>query len=366
MSHNLHTPPLELLTSRINTLIADDSVTQVRLVEKCLLHLGFREDHLITATSPETALEHIGKKMADLVILDLHFPERQYAIHLIEEVRRQYGALATILVISAHSEMDEVQEAFAAGADDYLLKPITVPKLKERLIPLLEKRLFSGPVNKCSEEIDEAELALAQRLHHQLFEPVFLPKAALWLGFLSPDEIINIFKMFDCKSEEEFLDRCLMLDFLDQSQVNTLKKLQLNMCLDLGDILQSMGTMTKAVYEQIQANEKEPPSYAQLPPEEHSTKIEDESKIWLEALNKGELEPISLLLRNGSFVDQPLDHGKTALWIALERDHLDMVRLLLKHRADPNQKRGDKIGWLPLMLAMRMNNPTCFISSKSN
>ncbi len=78
----------------------------------------------------------------DLLILDLEMPKLN-GIELCQSVRANpdWQALP-ILFLTAHRESEKIQQIFAAGADDYVTKPIVGPELLTRITNRLERIRF--------------------------------------------------------------------------------------------------------------------------------------------------------------------------------------------------------------------------------
>ncbi|MBW4472173.1 MAG: response regulator [Stenomitos rutilans HA7619-LM2] len=75
----------------------------------------------------------------DLLVLDLEMPTFD-GIDLCRVVRQdlQWGNLP-ILVVTAHTDMTSIQQVFAAGADDFIGKPVVGPELVTRVISRLDR-----------------------------------------------------------------------------------------------------------------------------------------------------------------------------------------------------------------------------------
>jgi two-component system phosphate regulon response regulator PhoB len=92
-----------------------------------------------SATSAEEALERVRASAFDLLVLDWNLPGMT-GIELCRLVRRD-PALATmpVLFLTAHASSRDVVEAFASGADDYVVKPFRAPELGARIFGLLRR-----------------------------------------------------------------------------------------------------------------------------------------------------------------------------------------------------------------------------------
>ena len=92
-----------------------------------------------TASSAEEALERVRKTAYDLVVLDWNLPGMT-GIELCRLIRKD-ASLATlpVLFLTAHASSRDVVEAFAVGADDYVVKPFRAPELGARIFGLLRR-----------------------------------------------------------------------------------------------------------------------------------------------------------------------------------------------------------------------------------
>jgi two-component system phosphate regulon response regulator PhoB len=92
-----------------------------------------------SATSAEEALERVRAGSFDLIVLDWNLPGMT-GIELCRLIRRD-PTLATlpVLFLTAHASSRDVVEAFASGADDYVVKPFRAPELGARIFGLLRR-----------------------------------------------------------------------------------------------------------------------------------------------------------------------------------------------------------------------------------
>lgn len=119
-------------------VIEDDSV-MLKAIEYILKKDGF---HTVSARNGKEAFALIDAGGYDLVITDLMMPFSS-GLEVISRVRSHLIASnAGIIVISAMGQESTITEAFALGADDYLIKPILVGELLSRI-----RKLFSSKSN---------------------------------------------------------------------------------------------------------------------------------------------------------------------------------------------------------------------------
>ena len=105
-------------------LYIEDNLSNLRLVERILARRP--EVTLLSAMQGSTGLELARQHRPDLVLLDLHLPDIQG-----DEILRQLRAdprtaQLPIVMISADATTAQIERLRAAGASDYLTKPIDV------------------------------------------------------------------------------------------------------------------------------------------------------------------------------------------------------------------------------------------------
>lgn len=110
-------------------LVEDDRATRAYLAE-LLGKAGYR---VLAAENGEQALEMASENPPDLILTDWVMPGMD-GIELIRTLRsKPWGNRVYMLVITARSEEDHLVEAFDAGTNDYITKPIKSRVLLARL-----------------------------------------------------------------------------------------------------------------------------------------------------------------------------------------------------------------------------------------
>ncbi len=106
----------------MNVLILEDMPDQAFIIDLYLTKMGFKT---IVSYSGYEALQIVKK--ADIIVTDLAMPELS-GIEFIKYVRQQ--SQTPIVVISAYCDEDTKDDAFKAGANYYMVKPIIQTDLK--------------------------------------------------------------------------------------------------------------------------------------------------------------------------------------------------------------------------------------------
>lgn len=125
-------------------LVVDDDADIRDMVSAMLEAVELR---VTAAGSAEDALALLRSEVFELVVLDWNLP-RMTGIELCRTLR-QRQALATlpVLFLTANASSQDMVEAFAAGADDYVVKPFRAPELGARIFSLLRRaRIGNGSV----------------------------------------------------------------------------------------------------------------------------------------------------------------------------------------------------------------------------
>lgn len=123
-------------TQSVNLLAVDDDPMLLDALRPILEPWGMR---LTTLDDPSRFWHVLNATQPDLLILDVEMPAFN-GIELCQAVRTdpQWQDLP-IVFLTAHREADTIQQVFAAGADDYVTKPILGAELLTRITNRLER-----------------------------------------------------------------------------------------------------------------------------------------------------------------------------------------------------------------------------------
>ena len=108
------------------------------------------------------ALEGLGRRPADLAILDIKMP-RMDGMELLSELRRR-DSLPVIFLTSKDDEVDEIM-GLRLGADDYIKKPFSQRLLMERIRAVLRRHETVDRDNGSDEVMRRGELILDPARH---------------------------------------------------------------------------------------------------------------------------------------------------------------------------------------------------------
>lgn len=109
-------------------LVVDDYVVTQRVLSTQLRKGGYE---VITAGSGQEALAYLTQRRFDLAIIDVAMPEMD-GITLLEKLRKERSETKLPVIMLTASALDEDRiRAEAAGATDFLTKPISSWELLE-------------------------------------------------------------------------------------------------------------------------------------------------------------------------------------------------------------------------------------------
>jgi PAS domain S-box-containing protein len=118
-------------------LLAEDNATNRVLATRLLEKHGHT---IVLAENGRQAIEVLERQKVDAVLMDLQMPEMDgiEAIHAIREKEETRGGHLPIIALTAHAMKGDRERCLAAGADDYITKPIRTQELLAALKRVVE------------------------------------------------------------------------------------------------------------------------------------------------------------------------------------------------------------------------------------
>lgn len=122
-----------------NVLVVEDNADMRELFCAVLIGAGYRT---FPAVDGANALEIMERKYVDLIVADIMMPNIDG--YELTKVLRQAKYDLPILIVTAKDQFEDMQKAFRAGIDDYMIKPINVNELVLRVEALLRRAKISS------------------------------------------------------------------------------------------------------------------------------------------------------------------------------------------------------------------------------
>ncbi len=115
-----------------NILVVDDEMIVRRVIGDALAGAGY---HVETAADPTTALQILQHRQIDLILLDLQLGDSN-GIDLLKQIR-QRDEFVPVIILTAHGSLPSAIEAVRQAVADYLLKPVRMEVLRQRVAEVL-------------------------------------------------------------------------------------------------------------------------------------------------------------------------------------------------------------------------------------
>jgi protein-histidine pros-kinase len=116
-------------------LYIEDNVASAQLMER--IFSRWPDVKLISAMQGRMGLELARQHLPDLILLDLHLPDIQ-GLEVLQKLREDPATRhIPVVVTSADATPGQIARLRAAGADEYLTKPLDIPAFSERVRELL-------------------------------------------------------------------------------------------------------------------------------------------------------------------------------------------------------------------------------------
>lgn len=112
----------------LRVLIVDDEEDLVSTMAERLELRGFEVE---TATSGTDALTHVGKSDFSVLLVDVKMPGVG-GLELMAEIKRDHPDLPVIL-FTGHTSVADAERGIQEGAFGYLMKPIDIDRLIEKI-----------------------------------------------------------------------------------------------------------------------------------------------------------------------------------------------------------------------------------------
>lgn len=121
-------------------LVVDDDPAVLRSLHRALALAGYRVQ---TADGGASALDAVAVHSPDAIVLDVQMPAPD-GLDVCRRLRAA-GDHTPVLMLTAHSSVQDRVSGLDVGADDYLVKPFALEELLARLRALLRRTDTSEP-----------------------------------------------------------------------------------------------------------------------------------------------------------------------------------------------------------------------------
>ena len=127
----------QMSQENLKVLVVDDNQDVRDLVVHILNADGF---HVYSATDGENALAILNSNQVDLVLLDVMMPGKS-GLEVLQEIRSGSNKKIReipVMMITAKSSTDDIDQALALGANSYVVKPFRGTTIREKVRSILD------------------------------------------------------------------------------------------------------------------------------------------------------------------------------------------------------------------------------------
>jgi two-component system, sensor histidine kinase and response regulator len=118
-----------VLPGAVRLLVVDDDIAICNQLAAGLAQAGFQ---VVTANDAAGALAQSNLTPPDVAIVDLGMPGVS-GFDVIRHLKQAHGAAVHVIVLTGQDDESSRAEAFDAGTDDYVLKPIGLSEIRRRV-----------------------------------------------------------------------------------------------------------------------------------------------------------------------------------------------------------------------------------------
>jgi len=120
---------------RLNVLVADDSLVNIKLVRAILEKAG----HAVTTVKNGIdAIEEVSKGNFDIVLMDMNMPKMDGCLAAMEIRKR--GISIPVIAMTASAMKEDIEKCLGSGMNDFISKPIEVKPFLAKVIEAAKKR----------------------------------------------------------------------------------------------------------------------------------------------------------------------------------------------------------------------------------
>ena len=163
MVEQSYTETNDAVGGRGSLLLVDDEPSIQHLLYRGLSMAGY---DCVAASNVAEAEQHLAERHFDLVVLDVTMPERS-GIDWLPELRHKYTETG-VLMLTGERDVSFAVRAMSEGAQDYAIKPVSLPDLVVRVAAalsrntnLLENKVYTRKlevtVEKLSGQLEQRE-----------------------------------------------------------------------------------------------------------------------------------------------------------------------------------------------------------------
>lgn len=120
-------------------LLVDDEVAFANNLLKLLSKRGY---DVVVEYNGSDAVKRVGEKEFDVIILDMKMPGMD-GIATLKEIKKK-APLVEVVILTGHGSIESGIEGMQLGAFDFLMKPVRIDDLQEKVSEAYRRKLVQG------------------------------------------------------------------------------------------------------------------------------------------------------------------------------------------------------------------------------
>jgi two-component system sensor histidine kinase/response regulator len=219
------------MQTTIRILVVDDEPHNFDVIATFLESEPYE---LLYANNAERARQILQTLSPDLILLDVMMPEEDgmsYCRNLRSDAATQH---TPVLMVTALDDKESLAACFAAGADDFIAKPVSSLELKARIkahLRLQETlRQTQDMVRRQTQSLSELQSLMTTALPHELKTPISGIRAPIQylreeLREMQREDLLELFDMLDESTERmhQLVERLLLHLRIEAKRVDQLQ-----------------------------------------------------------------------------------------------------------------------------------------------
>jgi len=146
-------------TQKPKVLVVDDNLQNLELI---LAYLEDIDCETLSAEGGQEALEIVENDPPDLVLLDVMMPKIS-GFEVCKRIKKNpKTAEIPIIMVTALSEMGDIEKAINSGTDDFLSKPVNKWELLTRVKTMLKLKHLTDQLERTLTYLSEIEQGIQQ------------------------------------------------------------------------------------------------------------------------------------------------------------------------------------------------------------
>ena len=140
------------MTGKARVFVFDDDIDSLQSVSAALRRDGFAVHPF---ADPKEGLSRLAAEGGDVVVTDLRMPGLT-GLEVLRHVTRDHPGIP-VVVLTAYGTVEGAVEAVRAGASDFLLKPVEIPRLRAAVFKAVKERGMRKEIDRLREEVGRPE-----------------------------------------------------------------------------------------------------------------------------------------------------------------------------------------------------------------